>query len=204
MKKYLLVIPVIILTFTLVGCSSSSEEKNSKDTSNDNKQSQNSSKHNHKIPKHIFDKTTKNQKISESTIKKDIKTYLDTDRKLTDAREPYEDKLDSDEKLSKKKEQKFNHIVDLQERNLKKFANYINNNQMPNKEYEQYTKKISNYMIAIYQTNQRALNLDEDASLKDILDVNKDKNIANGREQAKIEKFLKENGKNKCYFFYLT
>ncbi|KGJ28181.1 hypothetical protein CVS44_05700 [Staphylococcus haemolyticus] len=192
MKKYLLVIPVIILTFTLVGCSSSSEEKNSKDTSNDNKQSQNSSKHNHKIPKHIFDKTTKNQKISESTIKKDIKTYLDTDRKLTDAREPYEDKLDSDEKLSKKKEQKFNHIVDLQERNLKKFANYINNNQMPNKEYEQYTKKISNYMIAIYQTNQRALNLDEDASLKDILDVNKDKNIANGREQAKIEKFLKE------------
>lgn len=51
--------------------------------------------------------------------KKDIKTYLDTDRKLTDAREPYEDKLDSDEKLSKKKEQKFNHIVDLQERNLK-------------------------------------------------------------------------------------
>ena len=192
MKKYLLVIPVIILTFTLVGCSSSSEEKNSKDTSNDNKQSQNSSKHNHKIPKHIFDKTTKNQKISESTIKKDIKTYLDTDRKLTDAREPYEDKLDSDEKLSKKNEQKFNHIVDLQERNLKNFANYINNNQMPNKEYEQYTKKISNYMIAIYQTNQRALNLDEDASLKDILDVNKDKNIANGREQAKIEKFLKE------------
>ncbi|PJM58957.1 hypothetical protein CWB84_04740 [Staphylococcus haemolyticus] len=192
MKKYLLVIPVIILTFTLVGCSSSSEEKNSKDTSNDNKQSQNSSKHNHKIPKHIFDKTTKNQKISESTIKKDIKTYLDTDRKLTDAREPYEDKLDSDEKLSKKKEQKFNHIVDLQERNLKNFANYINNNQMPNKEYEQYTKKISNYMIAIYQTNQRALNLDEDASLKDILDVNKDKNIANGREQAKIENFLKE------------
>ncbi len=63
---------------------------------------------------------------------------------------------------------------------------------MSNKEYEQYTKKISNYMIAIYQTNQRALNLDEDASLKDILDVNKDKNIANGREQAKIEKFLKE------------
>ncbi|WP_053036107.1 NDxxF motif lipoprotein [Staphylococcus haemolyticus] len=192
MKKYLLVIPVIILTFTLVGCSSSSEENDSKDTSNDNKQSQNSSKHNDNIPKHIFDKTIKNQKISESMIKKDIKIYLDTDRKLTDAREPYEDKLDSDEKLSKKKEQKFNHIVDLQEQNLNNFANYIKNNQMPNKEYEQYTKKISNYMIATYQTNQRALNLDEDASLKDILDINKDKNIANGREQAKIEKFLKE------------
>ncbi|MCH4443623.1 NDxxF motif lipoprotein [Staphylococcus haemolyticus] len=192
MKKYLLVIPVIILTFTLVGCSSSSEENDSKDTSNDNKQSQNSANHNYKIPKYVFDKTTKDQKISESTIKKDIKIYLDTDRKLTDAREPYEDKLDSDEKLSKKKEQKFNHIVDLQEQNLNNFAKYIKNNQMPNKEYEQYTKKISNYMIATYQTNQRALNLDEDASLKDILDINKDKNIANGREQAKIEKFLKE------------
>lgn len=192
MKKYLLVIPVIILTFTLVGCSSSSEENDSKDTSNDNKKSQNSSKHNDNIPKHIFDKTIKGQKISESTIKKDIKTYLDTDRKLTDAREPYEEKLDSDEKLSKKKEQKLNHIVDLQEQNLNNFAKYIKNNQMPNKEYEQYTKKISNYMIATYQTNQRALNLDEDASLKDILDINKDKNIANGREQAKIENFLKE------------
>ncbi|MBE7342778.1 NDxxF motif lipoprotein [Staphylococcus haemolyticus] len=192
MKKYLLVIPVIILTFTLVGCSSSSEENDSKDTSNDNKQSQNSANHNYKIPKYIFDKTTKDQKISENTIKKDIKIYLDTDRKLKDAREPYEDKLDSDEKLSKKKEQKFNHIVDLQEQNLNNFAKYIKNNQMPNKEYEQYTKKISNYMIATYQTNQRVLNLDEDASLKDILDINKDKNIANGREQAKIEKFLKE------------
>ena len=67
---------------------------------------------------------------------------------------------------------------------------------MPNKEYEQYTKKISNYMIAIYQTNQRALNLDEDASLKDILDVNKDKNIANGREQAKLRK--REKYPNHC------
>ena len=192
MKKFILFISTLVLTLSLVGCSSSSDEKDSKDTSSDNKQSHNGSKHNHKIPKHIFEKTTKNQKISEGTIKKDIKTYLDTDRKLTDAREPYEDKLDSDEKLSKKKEQKFNHIVDLQERNLKNFANYIKINQMPNKEYEQYTKKISNYMIAIYQTNQRALNLDENASLKDILDINKDKNIANGREQAKIEKFLKE------------
>ncbi|MEB5761496.1 NDxxF motif lipoprotein [Staphylococcus haemolyticus] len=192
MKKFILFISTLVLTLSLVGCSTSSEEKDSKDTSNDNKQSQNSSKHNHKIPKHIFDKTTKGQKISESTIKKDIKTYLDTDRKLTDAREPYEEKLESGEKLSKKKEKKFNHIVDLQEQNLKNFANYIKNNQMPNKEYEQYTKKISNYMIATYQTNQRALNLDEDASLKDILDVNKDKAIANGREQAKIEKFLKE------------
>ncbi|RIO69097.1 NDxxF motif lipoprotein, partial [Staphylococcus haemolyticus] len=182
----------LVLTLSLVGCSSSSEENDSKDTSNDNKQSQNSSKHNDKIPKHIFDKTTKDQKISESTIKKDIKTYLDTDRKLIDAREPYEEKLESGEKLSKKKEQKFNHIVDLQEQNLNNFAKYIKNNQMPNKEYEQYTKKISNYMIATYQTNQRALNLDEDASLKDIFDVNKDKAIANGREQAKIEKFLKE------------
>ncbi|MCH4532904.1 NDxxF motif lipoprotein [Staphylococcus haemolyticus] len=192
MKKFILFISTLVLTLSLVGCSSSSEENNSKDTSNNNKQSQNSSKHNDKIPKHIFDKTTKGQKISESTIKKDIKTYLDTDRKLTDAREPYEEKLESGEKLSKKKEKKFNHIVDLQEQNLKNFANYIKNNQMPNKEYEQYTKKISNYMIATYQTNQRALNLDEDASLKDILDVNKDKAIANGREQAKIEKFLKE------------
>lgn len=192
MKKFILFISTLVLTLSLVGCSSSSEENDSKDTSNDNKQSQNSSKHNDKIPKHIFDKTTKGQKISESTIKKDIKTYLDTDRKLTDAREPYEEKLESGEKLSKMKEKKFNHIVDLQEQNLKNFANYIKNNQMPNKEYEQYTKKISNYMIATYQTNQRALNLDEDASLKDILDVNKDKAIANGREQAKIEKFLKE------------
>lgn len=192
MKKFILFISTLVLTLSLVGCSSSSEENDSKDTSNDNKQSQNSSKHNDKIPKHIFDKTTKDQKISESTIKKDIKTYLDTDRKLIDAREPYEEKLESGEKLSKKKEQKFNHIVDLQEQNLNNFAKYIKNNQMPNKEYEQYTKKISSYMIATYQTNQRALNLDEDSSLKDIFDVNKDKAIANGREQAKIEKFLKE------------
>lgn len=118
MKKYLLVIPVIILTFTLVGCSSSSEEKILKThlmiTSS------------HKIVLNIITRyrnifLIKQQKSEDfwEYDKKDIKTYLDTDRKLTDAREPYEDKLDSDEKLSKKKEQKFNHIVDLQERNLK-------------------------------------------------------------------------------------
>ena len=59
MKKYLLVIPVIILTFYISRMFVIVRRKNSKDTSNDNKQSQNSSKHNHKIPKHIFDKTTK-------------------------------------------------------------------------------------------------------------------------------------------------
>lgn len=70
MKKYLLVIPVIILTFTLVGCSSSSEENDSKDTSNDNKQSQNSANHNYKIPKYILIKQLKIRKFLKTRLKR--------------------------------------------------------------------------------------------------------------------------------------
>ena len=44
-------------------------------------------------------------------------------------------------------------------------------------------------MIAIYQTNQRALNLDEDASLKDILDVNKDKILRMVENKQKLRNF---------------
>ena len=44
-------------------------------------------------------------------------------------------------------------------------------------------------MIAIYQTNQRALNLDEDASLKDILDVNKTKILRMVENKQKLRNF---------------
>ena len=39
---------------------------------------------------------------------------MDSDRKLTDALEPYQDKISSEKKLSKKQLNKFKHIVDLQ------------------------------------------------------------------------------------------
>ncbi|MGV3095778.1 hypothetical protein [Staphylococcus borealis] len=44
-------------------------------------------------------------------------------------------------------------------------------------------------MIATYQTNQRTLNLDEDASLKDILDVNKDKALRMVENKPKLRNF---------------
>ena len=74
-------------------------------------------------------------------MKKDIKLYLDSDRKLTDALEPYQDKISSEKKLSKKQLNKFKHIVDLQHKNNHRFDEYINNNSLPNHKYELYTKK---------------------------------------------------------------
>lgn len=67
---------------------------------------------------------------------------------------------------------------------------------MPDKKYATYTKKISNYTIAV--TNTLKLGLDaskkaqESGVLSELKDFNKNKDVVNGREQEKIEKFLKD------------
>lgn len=196
MRKLIVLLSTFVLSIALVGCSSSESENKTKDNASDSKNPQQSSKHNTKVPKHIFDKTTTNQTIPESTIKEDIKAYLDTDRKLTDAQEPYEDKLYSEEKLSKKQQQKYDHIMDLKDQNNENFAQYIENNKMPDKKYATYTKKISNYTIAATNTEKRGLDASkkaqESGDLSELKDINKDKDVVNGREQEKIETFLKD------------
>ncbi|MCJ1655361.1 NDxxF motif lipoprotein [Staphylococcus sp. NRL 16/872] len=198
MKKIALLISTFILVITVAGCSSS-EENHKKDSKTENKHTENNARHNHKIPKHIFDKTTTNQSISEDTMKKDIKTYLDSDRKLKDATEPFEDKLYSDEKLSEKQQKKYDKILNLQIQNDANFAKYIKKNKLPNKEYEKYGKKISQYIVGVNDTVNKVKNVSKKAEkqldaddLKEIKNINKDKDIVNGREQDKIEKFLKK------------
>lgn len=198
MKKIALLISTFILVITVAGCSSS-EENHKKDSETENKHTENNESHNHKIPEHIFDKTMSNKTISEATMKKDIKTYLDSSRKLSDATEPYEDKLDSDEKLSEKQQKNYDKVLNLRIQNDANFAKYIKNNKLPNKEYEQYSKKISQYITTSNDMDNKARSmskkaeekLDED-DLKEFKNIYKNIDIVNGREQDKIEKFLKK------------
>ncbi|WP_154837042.1 NDxxF motif lipoprotein [Staphylococcus sp. Marseille-Q1834] len=198
MKKIALLISTFILVITVAGCSSS-EENHKKDSETENKHTENNESHNHKIPEHIFDKTMSNKTISEATMKKDIKTYLDSSRKLSDATEPYEDKLDSDKKLSEKQQKNYDKVLNLRVQNDANFAKYIKNNKLPNKEYEKYSKKISQYITTSNDMDNKARSmskkaeekLDED-DLKEFKNIYKNIDIVNGREQDKIEKFLKK------------
>lgn len=198
MKKIALLISTFILVITVAGCSSS-KENHKKDSDTENKNTESNARHNHKIPEHIFDKTTTNQTISEATMKKDIKTYLDSERKLSDATEPYEDKLDSDEKLSEEQQKKYDKVLNLRIQNDINFAKYIKNNKLPNKEYEKYSKKISQYITASNDMDNQARSVTKKAKekldkddLKEFKDIYKNIDIVNGREQDKIEKFLKK------------
>lgn len=190
MKKITILLAIAIISLGLVGCSDQSSDSHKSKHHSDNKHH---SIHNTKIPKKIFSKTDKDKDISKPTMKKDIKLYLDSDRKLTDALEPYQDKISSEKKLSKKQLNKFKHIVNLQHKNNHRFDEYINNNSLPNHKYELYTKKINDYTAHVDQLYKKELNIAKEGnSVKKASKLaDTDKNV-NGKEQKQIEDFLKE------------
>ena len=210
MKKIVIVTLILILSIGLVGCHRLSKEE-SDPSDNAKTQEEHSTEENKssddqdislepdtKIPDHVFEKTSvRHVQISEKTIKKDIKTYSNIDKKINDTMNTYKMKLYSNQKLSNTEANKLKKLVQLENENDTNFAQYIQNNQMPNNDYVIYTDKISRYISTANRIEQKSLEIslksDDDTSIfNDIEQVNKDQDIVNDREKQDIANFLED------------
>lgn len=210
MKKIVVVTLILILSIGLVGCHRLSKEE-SDPSDNAKTQEEHSTEENKssddqdislepdtKIPDHVFEKTSvRHVQISEKTIKKDIKTYSNIDKKINDTMNTYKMKLYSNQKLSNTEANKLKKLVQLENENDTNFAQYIQNNQMPNNDYVIYTDKISRYISTANRIEQKSLEIslksDDDTSIfNDIEQVNKDQDIVNDQEKQDIANFLED------------
>lgn len=208
MKKIVIVTLILILSIGLVGCNRLSKEDNDHsgeaDTQEEHSTEENKSSNDQdislepdtKMPKHVFEKTSvRNEQISEKTIKKDIKQYINSDKKINDKMNTYKTKLYSNQKLSNSETSKLKRLVRLENENDTNFAQYIQNNQMPSNDYAVYTDKISRYISTANRLEQKDLEIslksDDDTSIfNDIEQVNKDQDFVNGQEKQDIANFL--------------
>ena len=71
----------------------------------------------------------------------------------------YKMKLYSNQKLSNTEANKLKKLVQLENENDTNFAQYIQNNQMPNNDYVIYTDKISRYISTANRIEQKFRNL---------------------------------------------
>lgn len=210
MKKIVIVTLILILSIGLVGCHRLSKEE-SDPSDNAKTQEEHSTEENKssddqdislepdtKIPDHVFEKTSvRHVQISEKTIKKDIKTYSNIDKKINDTMNTYKMKLYSNQKLSNTEANKLKKLVQLETENDTNFAQYIQSNQMPNNDYVIYTDKISRYISTANRIEQKSLEIslksDDDTSIfNDIEQVNKDQDIVNDQEKQDIANFLED------------
>ena len=210
MKKIVIVTLILILSIGLVGCHRLSKEE-SDPSDNAKTQEEHSTEENKssddqdislepdtKIPDHVFEKTSvRHVQISEKTIKKDIKTYSNIDKKINDTMNTYKMKLYSNQKLSNTEANKLKKLVQLENENDTNFAQYIQNNQMPNNDYATYADKISRYISTANRIEQKSLEIslksDDDTSIfNDIEQVNKDQDIVNDQEKQDIANFLED------------
>ena len=210
MKKIVVVTLILILSIGLVGCNRLSKEdsdpSDKADTQEEHSTEENKSSDDQdislepdtKIPDHVFEKTSvRHVQISEKTIKKDIKTYSNIDKKINDTMNTYKMKLYSNQKLSNTEANKLKKLVQLENENDTNFAQYIQSNQMPNNDYAIYTDKISRYISTANRIEQKSLEIslksDDDTSIfNDIEQVNKDQDIVNDREKQDITNFLED------------
>lgn len=190
MKKLSNIILVLTVILFVIGCStnkteSEEKEKTVKTTS---------------IPAQYFDKKTTQSTISKSQMKKDIQLYLDSDKKLTKAGNYYEVLSNPEKELTQKDIDKIKKASHLKKENDQNFSNYIQNNELPNG-YQTNVERISKFTQS---NNQVMMNLDksiENSSdkikngklpKKELKALRQSAKSVNGKEQAKIEQFLKQ------------
>lgn len=199
MKKFKSVIIYSSLALLLVGCGN--EESSASKDNEHNQSEQQSNKHeNAKLPTVVFESELTNEKLSKSEIHKSIQRYLDTNESIYNVTTKIEEKVWDEQPLTKREADQLEEGRKLLEKNDQNFSNYIENNTLP-KGYQKETNRISQYFTSYNQTiknlDKQVKKIEDKAekgtiSTKDIKDIVPDSQNVNGRQQAKIEKFLKQ------------
>ncbi|OOV76475.1 NDxxF motif lipoprotein [Mammaliicoccus fleurettii] len=196
MKKITSAILFCCLIMILSGCGNS-EEKASSST---NKEKQANKKGNAKLPSTVFESNKTKETISKSEIHKSIQKYLDTNERVYSFTSTIEEKVWDEKPLTKKEAAQLEKGRALLKKNDQNFSVYIENNKLP-EGYQKETNRVSEYFTAYNQTIEQLGNSVQEIeketkngsiSTKEIKDIMPEKSKLNGRQQAKIEKFLKK------------
>lgn len=194
MKKFKSVIIYSSLALLLVGCGN--EESSASKDNEHNQSEQQANKHeNAKLPTVVFESD-----LTKSEIHKSVLRYLDTNESIYKVTTKIEEKVWDEQPLTKREADQLEEGRKLLEKNDQNFSNYIGNNTLP-KGYQKETNRISQYFTSYNQTiknlDQQVQKIEDKAekgtiSTKDIKDIVPDSQNVNGRQQEKIEKFLKQ------------
>ncbi|MDO0950770.1 NDxxF motif lipoprotein [Mammaliicoccus sciuri] len=199
MKKFKSVIIYSSLALLLVGCGNE-ESSASKNNKHNNSEQQSNKHENAKLPTVVFESDLTNEKLLKSEIHKSIQRYLDTNESIYNVTTKIEEKVWDEQPLTKREADQLEEGRKLLEKNDQNFSNYIENNTLP-KGYQKETNRVSQYFTSYNQTiknlDQQVQKIEDKAekgtiSTKDIKDIVPDSQNVNGRQQAKIEKFLKQ------------
>lgn len=198
MKKSILLSLVLVLTVILAACSN--------DESDDDKgySGKNAPKNVKTITEQdIFNSDKSGETLSEAEAKKAIKKYLDVNSDIIDNKYLIQYQLDkqtgTDTKITDKQAKRLSELSHNSVKNDVRFKKFVKNNKFPDG-YEENLDRIVNYFTAL---NSTIKNADEDIEQLDYQPQNK-LNVAdvptkyagdvNGKQQAKIKKFLKDKG----------
>ncbi|WP_323703813.1 NDxxF motif lipoprotein [Mammaliicoccus sp. Dog046] len=183
------------LVTILSGCGMKQEVSNSM---NGNKQTYDETKE--ILPSIVFESDLKNESLTKSEIHKSIQRYLDTNESIYKVTSNIEEKVWDEKPLTQKEAKQLKESRKLLRENDQNFSQYIENNQLP-KGYKKETKRLSTYFTTYNKTIgdmddkvQKIQGQSEKGKIptKEIKDLHVDTSKVNGREQAKIEKFLKQ------------
>ncbi|KYG29550.1 NDxxF motif lipoprotein [Alkalihalobacillus trypoxylicola] len=148
------------------------------------------------IPDTVFQSEKTDASISEEEMKQSLQTYLDSSANLYELRIHFENFLDIEHSLDTSELEKLEKINALLEQNDHNFSDFISKNTLP-EDFAEETEHISHYITA---HNQYLIQLDQvfnelsdgEMTIEQLESLANVPEILNGREQQKIEDFLKE------------
>lgn len=195
MNKYIIALFSIMITLTLIGCSKDSN----KETDSSEKLVKSKQEEKTKLPKDVFQSDENNQSLTKDDVKKSIQKYLNTNESVYNVTLKIEEKVWDEQNLTNEETKQLEDARKLLDENDQNFSNYLKNNELPS-EYKKDTYRISEYFTAyndtlskldnsIQQTEKKAN--DGEIPIKEVKDIIPDSNKVSGKQQQKIEKFLK-------------
>lgn len=200
MKKRILLSLIMILAVVLAACSNNENEDH-----DDNQHNEKHAPKNVKVltEKDIFHSNKSGENISEKEMNQAIKKYLDVNSVILDNKYLMQYKLDrqsnSDKKITDKQSKRLSDLSRNAIKNDVRFKKFVKNNNLP-KGYKPNVDRIIEYFTSL---NSTIKNVDEDIEQLDyqpqnelnVVDVStKYAGEVNGKQQAKIKKFLKSKG----------
>ncbi|MHC8523184.1 NDxxF motif lipoprotein [Rossellomorea sp. H39__3] len=148
------------------------------------------------VPDAIFTSDRKGASITEEEIRSAIILYLNSSEDLDAVMEAFQETIYSEEELTREEKDKVNEAISLIEENDQNFSDFITSNSLP-ADYDKGADRISQY-ITDYNDYIRSLDKAFDRFDKGEMKVSDLETIlgstgtVNGREQKKIEDFLRD------------